>query len=506
MDIKTRLVYQLAKHRLRAIDRYVNHAEEIQTNELHRIIEQAKKTAFGERHRLGRSLSYRDYATRVPIQDYEGFKQDIERMIAGERDILTPGTVKWYAKSSGTTNDKSKYIPIPSSYLKGCHYRGGSDALWIYLGNNPNSRFFSTKGLVLGGSHIPVAEGSSRAGDLSSILVEHMPSLGAMVRVPSKRTLLMTEWGEKMKAIVREVSRANVGSLSGVPSWMMVMLKDVLSYTGACHISELWPNLEVFFHGGISFEPYREAYQDLIPSEGMKYQEIYNASEGFFAIQDEPSERGMRLMLDYGVFYEFVPLHLLDDEGLCPPDAPLPIWEVELGVTYAIVLTTLGGLYRYLIGDTVEFTSLDPYRIVITGRTKHFINAFGEELMVANADKAIARTCQATGAKVAEYTAAPCFLTTEGKGRHDWLIEFEIEPDCTLEVFAELLDAELQKLNSDYEAKRYQDMTLYRLSITKAPQGHFHKWLASMGKLGGQHKVPRLSNTRKHLDELLAML
>lgn len=508
MDLRTKLVYQWAKLRLRAIEAYQDRTEEIQLAQLKRILRRSERTAIAERYGMEPRLLYRQFAERVPIADYELHKADIERMVAGEANVLVPGRVKWYAKSSGTTNDKSKYIPVPFTHLHDCHYKGGGDALWLYLRNYPDTQFFSTKGLVLGGSHAPVVEGASRAGDLSSILVQHMPSLGALVRVPSTETLLMSEWGEKMKAIVREVATANVGSLSGVPSWMMVMLKDVLAYTGAEHISEVWPNLEVFFHGGISFEPYREAYKSLIASDKMRYEETYNASEGFFAIQDDPSDRGMRLMLDYGVFYEFLPLDELDESSdgpLADPTKAIPIWEVQTGVNYAMLITTLGGLYRYLIGDTVEFTSLNPYRVIITGRTKHFINAFGEELMVANADKALAKACSMHGAKVSDYTAAPHFFHEEGKGRHDWLIEFEVAPSDP-EAFADDLDRELQALNSDYEAKRYQDMTLRRLSLTLAPQGLFHRWLDTSGKLGGQHKVPRLSNTRKHLDQLLALI
>lgn len=503
MDFKTKLVYQWAKIRLKAIDKYREEAETIQLAQLARILGRSECTEYGRRHRLERKLSYRAFAERSPILDYEGVKEDIERMVAGERDVLVPGKVSWYAKSSGTTNDKSKYIPVPYIHLNDCHYRGGGDALWIYLRNNPDSRFFSTKGLVLGGSYTPVSEGVSKAGDLSSILIKHMPSLGSVVRVPSTKTLLMNEWGEKMQAIVCEVAHARVGSLSGVPSWMMVLLKEVLVYTGANHIGEVWPELEVFFHGGISFDPYREVYKELIPSDKMHYEETYNASEGFFAIQDDPNERGMLLMLDYGIFYEFVPLDLLHDGELCEPTAAVPLWEVQVGVTYAMLITTLGGLHRYLIGDTVEFTSTNPYRIVIKGRTKHFINAFGEELMVANADKALSVVCAQMGAKVSDYTVAPYFFMEEGKGRHDWLIEFEQAPQ-DVEAFADLLDRELQALNSDYEAKRYQDMTLRRLSLQTAPQGLFHNWLQAKGKLGGQNKVPRLANNRKYIDELLA--
>lgn len=507
MDLRTKLVYQWAKQRLKAIEAYQDNAEAIQLAQLKRLLSRAERTDFGRCHSLERGLSYRSFAERCPISDYEGLKPHIERMLRGEEHILCPGRVKWYAKSSGTTSDKSKYIPVPYIHLNDSHYRGGGDALWLYLRNYPNTKFFSTKGLVLGGSHSPMTEGVSRAGDLSSILVQHMPKLGSLIRVPSTKTLLMDEWGAKMQAIVQEVADARVGSLSGVPSWMLVLLKDVLAYTGANTISEVWGDLEVFFHGGISFEPYREAYREIIGKAGMRYEETYNASEGFFAIQDEPSERGMRLMLDYGTFYEFIPLeHLSEnpDGTINDNGRAIPLWEVLPGVNYAMLITTLGGLYRYLIGDTVEFTSINPYRLIITGRTKHFINAFGEELMVANADKALSRACQQFGARVSEYTAAPYFFHEEGKGRHDWLIEFSEAPS-DLEAFADALDKELQSLNSDYEAKRYQDMTLRRLHITLAEQGLFHRWLDEVGKLGGQHKVPRLANTRKYLDQLLSL-
>lgn len=507
MDIKTKLVYQWAKLRLRAIEQYDKDPVELQLAQLRRILSRTQHTELGHRHRLEECLSYRQFADRMPVGSYEDVKHDIERMVRGERDILVPGQVKWYAKSSGTTNDKSKFIPVPALHLKDCHYRGGGDALWLYLRNYPDTSFFSKRGLVLGGSHAPAPEGKhSRAGDLSSILVQHMPALGSLVRVPSTQTLLMDEWGAKMQAIVREVAHKRVGSLSGVPSWMMVMLREVLDYTGASNISEVWPDLEVFFHGGISFEPYREAYKALIPHSGMRYEETYNASEGFFAIQDDPSDRGMRLMLDYGVFYEFVPLSDLDESQspICANGAPIPLWEVETGKSYAMLITTLGGLHRYLIGDTVEFTSTRPHRIIITGRTKHFINAFGEELMVGNADKAIAEVGQITGARVSEYTAAPHFYHDEAKGRHDWLIEFEVAPP-DLGEYARLLDEALQRLNSDYEAKRYMDMTLRPLSVTVAQKGLFHRWLDEQGKLGGQHKIPRLSNSRRHLDALLKL-
>ena len=507
MDIKTSLVYQMAKLRLRRIELYASRAEDIQTEQLRHILGRAARTAFGRRYRLTRQTSYSSYRSDVPIVDYEGVKEDIERMTLGERDVLVPGACQWFAKSSGTTSDRSKYIPVPYLHLKDCHYRGGGDALWLYLRNYPDSRFFSTKGLVLGGSHspLPISGGKTFTGDLSAILVEHMPLLGELLRVPSRETLLMSEWTAKMQAIVREVTKARVGSLSGVPSWMLVLLKEVLQATGRESITEVWPDLEVFFHGGISFTPYRNTYAELIPSERMRYEETYNASEGFFAIQDDPAEAGMLLMLDYGVFYEFIPLDELPSSGDYAGCRALRLEEVELGKDYALVISTLGGLYRYILGDTVRFTSLRPYRIVITGRTKHFINAFGEEVMVANTDAALSEACRRDGrARVSEYTAAPRFYLDEGKGRHEWLIEFE-EPPHDLNTFTSNLDAALRALNSDYDAKRYEDMTLRPLSVEVAPSGLFHRWLESEGKLGGQHKVPRLSNSRHYLDALLAL-
>ncbi|WP_298527299.1 GH3 auxin-responsive promoter family protein [uncultured Porphyromonas sp.] len=508
MDLKTSLVYQLAKLRLRRIEEYSSRLEDLQQEQLRHILTRAARTDFGRRHGLSRSSSYSSYKEAVPIIDYEGAKADIERMVQGERDVLIPGACRWFAKSSGTTSDRSKYIPVPYLHLQDCHYRGGSDALWLYLRNYPDSRFFSTKGLVLGGSHspMPLSGGKAQTGDLSSILVEHMPLLGNLLRVPSRETLLMSEWTAKMKAIVEEVKGARVGSLSGVPSWMLVLLKEVLSATGRDNISEVWPDLEVFFHGGISFSPYRSTYAELIPSERMRYEETYNASEGFFAIQDDPAESGMLLMLDYGVFYEFIPMDEFPSSSSDYSSVRARrIHEVELGRDYALVISTLGGLYRYILGDTVRFTSLYPHRIVITGRTKHFINAFGEEVMVANADGALAEACRRDGkARVSEYTAAPCFFLDEGKGRHDWLIEFETEPR-DLATFSRDLDDALRQLNSDYDAKRYEDMTLLPLSVEVAPSGLFHRWLEAEGKLGGQHKVPRLANSRHYLDALLRL-
>ncbi len=509
MDFKTKAIYlTFLRRRLEPIARFSEEPEMVQRAQLRYILGHMEGTDFAARYDLSHHLSYEQFAQRVPIQTYEDVKNDVNRMVQGERDVLLRGACRWYAKSSGTTNDKSKFIPVPYPYLQRNHYRGGTDVVTLYLHNHPESRMFGTKGLLLGGSHAPAAvNGNAHAGDLSAVLVQHMPPLGDFIRVPKRETLLMSEWISKLERIVEEVIPARVGSLSGVPSWMLVMIKRVLEKTGAKNLSEVWPDLEVFFHGGISFEPYRDTYRELIPSPRMHYMETYNASEGFFAIQDNPELHAMMLMLDYGVFFEFVPIEALDETAtpICHPDDVRPIWEVELNKNYAMLITTSGGLYRYLIGDTIRFETDHPYRIVISGRTKSFINAFGEELMVGNTDKALAKVCRETGAKVRDYTAAPFFMTGSAKGRHDWIIEFEQRPE-DLSAFARALDDELKQLNSDYEAKRYEDMTLLPLQITEAPEGLFHQWLQNRGKLGGQHKIIRLQNNRKMLDELLVMI
>ena len=504
MEIKTKLVYSAMKSRVKTIDKQQGREMDIQIKQLKRILATVERTEYGEEYKLKANQTYQHYCRRAPIVDYEDLRPRIEQMIHGRHNVLLPGRCDWYAQSSGTTSTRSKFIPVPKIHLKECHFRGASDALWLYLRNRPDSRFFSTKGLVLGGAYRAVANGATaKTGDLSSILVEKMPLLGDLLRVPPKKILLMDEWEEKLKCIVRSTAKVNVGSLSGVPSWMLVMIKALLEQEKAANLSEVWPNLEVFFHGGVSFEPYRSLYRELIPSNRMQYVETYNASEGFFAIQDEPSEQSMRIMPDYGVFYEFIPF----GESLNSYPRLLTLEEVQIGVPYSMVISTLGGLYRYKIGDVVTFKSRSPYRIKITGRTKHYINAFGEELMVDNADKAIAIVSAKLDMQVVEYTAAPQLLEQEGKGRHNWLIEFATPPNNEqAATFAKELDAELRNINSDYDAKRYKDMTLLPLSLTVAPRGTFHEWLAKQGKLGGQHKVPRLSNERKYLDSLLAML
>lgn len=497
----TRIIRPFFNARLKAIGRYETEAKDIQLGVLARLLADAAGTQWAAAHRYAPGMDYDRFAERTPISTYDDFKDDIDRMRRGEADVLCKGRVKWYAKSSGTTNDKSKFIPVSARYLRDTHYAGGTDAVALYLRNNPKSRLFDGRALILGGSHAPNYNlPHSLVGDLSSILIENINPLVNLVRTPSKKVALLSDFEEKRDRIAAVASRQNVTNLSGVPSWMMAVLNRVIELTGK-PICEVWPNLEVFFHGGVAFTPYREQYRRLIANPGMHYMETYNASEGFFGLQDDPADPAMLLMIDYGVFYEFVPL---EDVGM-PEAQAVPLWEVETGRNYAMVITTTGGLWRYMIGDTVRFTQTDPYKFVITGRTKSFINAFGEELIVDNAERGLQAACAATGAQVKDYTAAPVFMNDRGSCRHQWLIEFD-RPPQSLETFAEKLDQALQMLNSDYEAKRYKNLTLQRLEVIAAPKGLFDLWLKSKGKLGGQHKVPRLCNDRRIMDEVLGMM
>lgn len=502
MDAFTRFIYALMRPRLRAIARYDHCAEELQEVQLQHILHDLRQTEYGRSLGAERITNAHEYAQRVPIVTYDSVAPFAERMLTGEKNLLVRGSCDRFAVSSGTSAGRSKYLPVPRHHLKQCHFRGASDTLWLYLASRADSRFFATKGLTLGGSQQPVALSSHISrGDLSSILIEKMPTLGAIIRVPTKKTLLMSEWNAKMEQIVREVHRANVGSLSGVPSWMLHLIKDVLAYTGKSNLSEVWPDLEVFFHGGIAFSPYRDEYQRLIPSPRMQYRETYNASEGFFGIQNDPADSAMLLMLDYGVYYEFLPLEELEKEH---PSA-IPLSGVEVGKTYALVISTLGGLYRYILGDTVCFTSRDPYKIKIAGRTASYINAFGEELMVFNADVALTQTANEFGVTVVDYTAAPFFMNEAGRGRHDWVIEFATPPKDP-DAFALRLHELLRKENSDYDAKSYNNMTLLPLKLYVAPQGTFTTYLSQEGKLGGQHKIPRLKNDRSVIEKVLSIL
>lgn len=496
----TKLIDKIFSPRRKEIEKYYTKAEEIQNGVFRKLINSASNTEWGKKHNYASIKSYSDFS-KVPVQTYEEVKGYVDRMRHGEENLLWPGRVRWYAKSSGTTNDKSKFIPVSSDGLKNIHYRGGTDAVALYLGINPESRFFSGKGLILGGSHSPNYNlKDSLVGDLSAILIQNVNPLVNLIRVPSKEIALLSEFEEKVERIASSTIHKNVTNISGVPSWMLAVIKRILEKTGAKTLDEVWPNLEVFFHGGVCFTPYREQYKSLIKSDKMHYMETYNASEGFFGLQNDLTDPAMMLMIDYDVFYEFIPLEELENEN----PTIVPLWGVEVGRNYAIVISTSCGLWRYILGDTVKFTQKDPYKFIISGRTKHFINAFGEELMVDNAEKGLQIACRETGAQVLEYSAAPVFMDANAKCRHQWLIEFSKMPD-SIEKFRDILDKSLQEINSDYEAKRHKDITLQKLEIIVARPNLFHDWLKQKGKLGGQHKVPRLSNNRDHIDEMLSL-
>ena len=497
----TKLISNVFSARLKEIGRYAAGAEEMQSRVLRRLLRDAAGTEWGERHGYRGIRGYDAFREQVPVQTYDDIKPYVERMRAGETNLLWPSRIRWFAKSSGTTNDKSKFIPVSREALRDIHYRGGTDCVALYLRNNPQSRFFSGKGLILGGSHSPnFNQARTLVGDLSAILIENIHPLVNLIRVPKKEVALMDDWQAKIEQIARQTLRANVTNLSGVPSWMLVVIKRILEMSGKAHLEDVWPNLEVFFHGGVSFTPYREQYRQLIASPRMHYMETYNASEGFFGIQNDPADPALLLMADYGVFYEFLPL----EETGKPRPAAVPLEGVETGKNYAMLISTSCGLWRYMIGDTVRFTSRRPYKFVITGRTKHFINAFGEELIVDNAEKGLEKACKATGAQVLEYTAAPVFMDRNAKCRHQWLIEFAQMPDSVAH-FAQVLDDALKEINSDYEAKRTKDIALQPLEVIPARPGLFHDWLKQKGKLGGQHKVPRLSNNRDYIEEMLQL-
>ena len=495
----TSIVRNAFLSRQKELERHDNEAEDLQAGVLKYLLANGRHTAYGRQHGMGGMNGYEDFAAGVPLNTYEELKAGIDRMRHGEANVLWPGVVKWYAKSSGTTNDKSKFIPVSHDGLKNLHYKGGTDAVALYLRNNPKSRMFDGKGLILGGSHSPNYNlRNSIVGDLSAILIENINPLANLVRVPKKQTALLSDFEVKRDRIAHETLHKNITNLSGVPSWMLSVLTRVMELSGKQHLQEVWPNIEVFFHGGVAFTPYRKQYEQLITTPHMHYMETYNASEGFFGLQSDPTDPSMLLMLDYGVFYEFIPMDEFDN----PHPTVVPLTGVQVGVNYAMVITTSCGLWRYIIGDTVKFISTNPYKFVITGRTKSFINAFGEELIVDNAEQGLAYACQKTGAEVLEYSAAPVFMDGNAKCRHQWLIEFSRQPD-NLQAFAQALDSKLQQLNSDYEAKRYKDITLQHLEVIQARAGLFNDWLKSRGKLGGQHKVPRLSNSRTTMEQLL---
>jgi len=486
------------KKRFHQIELFLKYPNDVQAELLQTLVDTAKDTEIGLKYDFKSIKNYKAFSERVPISSYEDYQNTIERSRRGEQNIFWPTQIKWFAKSSGTTNAKSKFIPVSTESLEDCHYAASKDLLCMYLNNNEHSQLFTGKSLRLGGSKELYKENGTVFGDLSAILIDNMPFWAEFSSTPSNKVSLMSDWETKMQAIVDETINENVTSLAGVPSWMLVLLNNVLETTGKKDLLEIWPNLEVYFHGGVSFVPYSDQYKNILPRKNFKYYEIYNASEGFFAIQDQNNSSELLLMLDYGIFYEFIPMETYGTKN----QKIIPLSEVEIDKNYAVIITTNAGLWRYKIGDTVRFTSINPYRIKVSGRTKHHINAFGEELIIENAEDALKKVCQKTKAEIVDYTAAPIFMNGKEKGAHEWLIEFK-KPPQDLNYFNELLDNALKSLNSDYEAKRYNNMTLNKPKINQARENLFYDWLKHKNKLGGQHKVPRLSNTRDYLDELL---
>lgn len=488
------------KKRIHDIDLFRKYPHDVQAELFRNLLHTAKDTEWGNKYGYSDKLSVREFQERVPVSDYEGLYPYIERVMMGEQNLLWPSKIEWFAKSSGTTNARSKYIPVSPESLEDCHYKGGKDMLSIYVNLYPDTKLFSGKGLSIGGSHRPSEINAKvSCGDVSAVIMQNLPMWAEAMRTPPLKVALMDKWEEKIEKMVEVTVPENVTSMSGVPTWTYVLLKRILEVTGKSNILEVWPNLELFTHGAVAFGPYRQLFRDIIPSNQMNYLEVYNASEGFFGIQDQAgTEDEMLLMLDYGVYYEFIPLDQFEEEQ----PKTLTLDQVELGKNYAIVISTNAGLWRYKIGDTVRFTSLSPYRIKISGRTKHFINAFGEEVIVENAEEAITKACDATGAVISNFTAAPLYMESGKRGGHEWVIEFVKEPD-SLPRFTQVLDETLREVNSDYDAKRQNDIALQEPIVHMAPKGTFLNWLRHKGKLGGQNKVPRLSNTREYLEEIM---
>ena len=502
MAILNSIITWIMKKRIHQMELFMKYPVDVQNDLLKQLIQSASQTEWGKKYEYSSVDKLRVFKERVPISTYEDLFPYIERIMKGEQNILWSTKVTWFAKSSGTTNARSKFIPITQESLEDCHFKGGKDMLSIYVNNYPDTQMFDGKGLTIGGSHqINHLNPDSYYGDVSAVIMQNLPFWAQIIRTPKLEIALMDKWEDKIAKMVETTVDENVTSLSGVPTWTIVLIQNILAATGKKTILDVWPNLEVFVHGAVSFSPYRQLFKELIPSPDMRYMETYNASEGFFGIQDQTNSEELLLMLDYGIFYEFIPMENIDQEQ---PDT-LTLEEVALGKNYALVISTNAGLWRYMIGDTVRFTSLNPFRIKISGRTKHFINAFGEEVVVENADIAITKASKATGAIIADYTAGPIYVQNESKGAHEWIIEFEKEPS-DMDYFAEILDVTLREINSDYDAKRYKNMALKAPVVHHAPKDTFYNWMKSRGKLGGQHKVPRLSNDRIYLDEILKMM
>jgi len=486
------------------IELFMKYPLEVQDELFKKLITTGRNTEFGRTHGFADIHTQEQYRKLIPTSTYEEISPYIERNMKGEQNLLWPSDVKWFAKSSGTTNARSKFIPVSYEALEECHFNGGKDMLSLFCNNHPNTKIFDGKGLTIVGSQqanqFDLSQ-ESYYGDVSAVIMSNLPYWTKFVRTPSLDIALMDEWEGKIDQIAKMTCEENVTSISGVPTWTILLLQRIMELKNAKDISEVWPNLEVFFHGAVAFGPYKDIFKKLIPSKSMNYMETYNASEGFFGIQDQKNSDEMLLMLDYGIFYEFMPYSEIQKDA----QKVVGLEDVKIGENYAMLITTNAGLWRYKIGDTVQFTSTAPYRIKISGRTKHFINAFGEELVVENAERAIAKAANRTEALISNFTAAPRYFGENDKGAHEWIVEFEREPN-DLERFEKILDKTLREINSDYDAKRYRNMALTAPIIHKADPGTFYKWMKSRNKLGGQFKVPRLSNNREYLEEILKMV
>src|SRR3984885_5008138 len=501
MKLLSPAISRLARLRLGRIEQWMHHPVAVQREVLQHLVTSAQYTEFGRKYNFSKIFSLREFKQAVPIHEYDDLKPYIHRLMNGEQNILWNTPISWFAKSSGTTSDKSKFIPVSEESLQDCHYKGAKDLLTMYYDFNPESDLLTGKGLVIGGSHtISQVSSDVHYGDLSAVLLQNSPFWGHWIRTPELSIALLDEWEDKIERLALGTIQENVTSISGVPTWTLVLIRRILEITGKHTLAEVWPSLELYIHGGVSFTPYEEQFHKLIGKD-IHFLEMYNASEGFFAAQGNPNDDGMLLFLDHGIFMEFMPV---EEYGKAQPET-IGLDDVELGRNYALVINTNGGLWRYLLGDTVQFTSKDPFRIKVSGRLKHFINAFGEEVIVDNTDKAIAVACERTGAIVNDYTAAPVYFGEEGNGAHEWLVEFERKPN-DLQRFIIELDKALQNVNSDYEAKRYKSIALRMPILHVLEKGVFRSWMKRKGKLGGQHKVPRLSNDRKYIEEIQALL
>jgi hypothetical protein len=504
MKAFNRLFSWIIRKRMDQIGHFRAHPVQVQNKTFNYLLKKAAPTEYGQKYGFGSISDHRAFHAHVPLQEYEDAKPWIDRIVAGEQNLLWPTPIRWFAKSSGTTSDKSKFIPVSREAIKNCHFKGGKDLLSMYVHNHPDARLYDGKHLVVGGSsQINTLSHKSYTGDLSAIIIRNLPWWAEIRRTPGRDIALMSNWEEKLEKMAINTMKEDVRIIAGVPSWTLLLLKRILDISGKQHISDVWPRLELFMHGGVSFKPYREQFSAIIGNPTMNYVETYNASEGFFGIQDQPGSEEMLLMLDYGIFYEFIPM---DSFNGINSQTVLTISDVEPGVNYAVVISTNGGLWRYILGDTVVFTSVKPYRVQVSGRTKHFINTFGEELIIDNADKALGTVCAALNCSIRDYTAGPVFMNEKGEGgAHQWLIEFEHEPQ-NLEAFTAMLDGELKKLNSDYEAKRAGNLNLHMPHVQQLPKGTFYDWMKQRDKLGGQNKVPRLYNSRKFLDDILSFV